>query len=780
VPLKADHYNILILLYLFKNEAGEATRHKCCILQYFFGTSNFILQIKGVIECCKNSPCVAHCSTPYCSGEVICGRVHGKNIVAESAISVYSRENIEAFSLIGTGPGGSEPVEWDHIMGIFKKGKDRELLSEIEELQESVIRAGMPEPVEKVAFKEIERLGKTSPSSGEYTIGINYIDYLVSLPWTKMTEDNLDIKRAESILNEEHFGLSDIKDRILEHLAVRILKLTRQHTILVVDDEKMTRRNLEHVFKKEGYLVETAASGVKALKLLDKSTFDVIVTDLKMEKVDGMDVLEQAKAKNPGTEVIIITGYATVSTAIEAMKKGSYHFLAKPLKLNEIRATIQKALFKKKVRLEPKGPVLCFVGPPGTGKTSLGKSIARSLERKFVRMSMAGMKDEAEIRGHRKSYVGALPGRIVQEIRRTETKNPVFMLDEIDKIGQDFKGDPAAALLEVLDPEQNAHFIDHYLDVPFDLSRVMFIATANTIDPIPGPLLDRLEVIKLLGYTEEEKEKIAFNYLISKEIEEAGLSETPPVFTSEAIHKIIREYTREAGLRNLQRQIASVCRKIARDILSSKGQDESIRITPEMVEHFLGPAKFYFEVAEAKDRIGVATGLAWTEAGGQIIFIEAAKMKGKNNLTLTGSLGDVMKESAQAAMSYIRSHAELFNIPENVFGEHDIHIHVPAGAIPKDGPSAGVTIAMALISLLTDRPCKRDMALTGELTLSGRILPVGGVKEKVLAAHRAGVKTVIFPGKNEAEIKTISTDIKKELEIYAIDELSDIVDLVLK
>lgn len=665
-------------------------------------------------------------------------------------------------------------------MRIFKKDPEKEIPTEIEELKATVLDAKMTEPVQKVALKEIERLRKTSPSSAEYTIGVNYIDYLVSLPWNRMTDDNLDIKRAESILDEEHFGLSDIKDRILEHLAVRILKLSRKHSILVVDDEKVTRQNLEHVFKKDGYDVKTAASGTEALTFLKESAFDVIVTDLKMEKVDGLDVLSHAKAKNPNTEVIIITGYATVNTAIEAMKKGSYHFLAKPLKLNEIRETTQKALFKKKVRLEPKGPVLCFAGPPGTGKTSLGMSIARSLERKFVRMSLAGMKDEAEIRGHRKSYVGALPGRIIQEIRRAETKNPLIMLDEIDKIGRDFKGDPAAALLEVLDPEQNTNFVDHYLDVPFDLSRVMFIATANTIDPIPGPLLDRLEVIGLSGYTEEEKEKIAIDYLIPKIIEEAGLSHAPPFFAPEAIREIIRGYTREAGLRNLQRQIAAVCRKIARDTLDHKTVNKSNRITPEKVEDLLGPRKFYFEVAEAKDRIGVATGLAWTEAGGQIIFIEAAKMKGTNNLILTGSLGDVMKESAQAALSYIRSNAGLFDIAENVFDEYDIHIHIPAGSVPKDGPSAGLTITVALLSLLTERPCRRDIAFTGELTLTGRILPVGGVREKVLASHRAGVKTVVFPAKNEADINDIPDDIKKDLKIITIDELSEIVDLALK
>jgi ATP-dependent Lon protease len=665
-------------------------------------------------------------------------------------------------------------------MRIFKRGQEtEELATEIEELRETVLTARMPQPVEKVALKEIEKLSRMSPSAAEYTIGTNHLDYLVSLPWNRMTEDNLDIKRAEAILSEEHFGLSEIKDRILEHLAVRILKLSRKHRILVVDDEKMTRMNLDHVLTKEGYEVLTASSGVEALNLLEKSSFDVIVTDLKMEKVDGMGVLEMAKQKDATVEVIMITGYATVPVAIEALKKGSYHFLAKPLKLDEIRSTVGKALFKKRLQLEARGPILCFAGPPGTGKTSLGMSIARSLQRKFIRMSLAGMKDEAQIRGHRRSYVGALPGRIIQEIRRAESRNPVFMLDEIDKIGQDFKGDPASAFLEVLDPEQNTHFIDHYLDVPFDLSKVMFIATANTTDPIPGPLLDRLEILYLSGYTEEEKGEIAFKYLIPREIEEAGLVNCPPEFTFEAIKKIIREYTREAGLRNLQRQIASICRKRARDILNNGGKATSMRITPDLVERLLGPRKFYFEVADATERTGVSTGLAWTEAGGEIIFVEATKMRGKNRLILTGSLGSVMKESAQAALSYIQSHTGLFSIPEDFFEEHDIHVHVPAGAIPKDGPSAGLTIAIALISLLTDRPCKRDVALSGELTLSGRILPVGGVREKLLAAHRAGVKTVVLPAKNDPDLFDIPDEIKKDMTIVTIHELGEIIDSVL-
>ena len=666
-------------------------------------------------------------------------------------------------------------------MRIFKrreKAENAEDLVEAEALRQAVDDAHMPEIVEKVALKEIERLLKMGPSSADYTIGINYIDYLVSLPWNKMTEDYLDIQNAKSILDEEHYGLGDIKDRILEYLAVRILKASHRHKILVVDDEKMTRRNLEHVLVKEGYEVVTAPNGMKAFELMDKEVFDLVLTDLKMEQIDGMGVLERAKEKDPGTEVIIITGYATVPSAVEAMKMGSYQFLAKPLRLDEIRSTVHKALYKKKAQLESRGPVLCFVGPPGTGKTSLGKSIAKSLHRKFVRISLAGMKDEAEIRGHRRSYVGALPGRIIQEIKRCETKNPLFMLDELDKIGQEFKGDPAAALLEVLDPEQNSQFIDHYLDVPFDLSKVMFVATANSTDSIPGPLLDRLEVLTLSGYTDREKEQIATQYLVPQQIEEAGLTGYPVRFTREAIQKIIREYTREAGLRNLQRQIAAICRKTAREILTGNSQKETI-INPDQVARLLGPQKYYFEVTLARDRVGVTTALAWTETGGEIIFIEATKMKGQNQLILTGSLGDVMKESAQAALSYIRSNTDLFHISSDFFDHHDIHIHVPAGAVPKDGPSAGLPIAVALLSLITARPCRRGTAMSGELTLTGRILPVGGIREKALAAHRAGVRSIILPARNESDIKEIPEEVQKSLNLITISELKDVVDLVL-
>jgi ATP-dependent Lon protease len=648
----------------------------------------------------------------------------------------------------------------------------------LNDLKESVEKAKMPPHVENIALKEIEKIGKSNPSTAEYTIGMNYIDYLISLPWYKMTTDNLDIQRAESILHKDHYGLPEIKDRILEHLAVRILKSSKKYTILIVEDEQIARDNLAHVISKEGYDAITAKDGFEATQLINKHHFDIILTDLKMDKIDGMGVLESAKNKDPDIEVIMITGYATVSTAVTAMKKGSFHFITKPFKVEEIRSVIKQALNKKKGQIESKGPVLCFVGPPGTGKTSLGMSIAKSLEKEFIRISLAGVKDEADIRGHRRSYVGALPGRIIQEIRRVGSINPVFMLDEIDKISQDFKGDPASALLEVLDAEQQNNFVDHYLDVPFSLSNVMFIATANTTDPIPPALLDRFEVLTLSGYTQDEKQHIAFDYLIPKAIKNAGLDNFPPVIQKEAVSVIIDEYTREAGLRNFQRQIDAVFRKTAREMLSRGGRDP-VEITPEIVRKQLGPKKYYLEIAEAKERIGVTTGLAWTETGGQIIFIEATIMKGRGELILTGSLGNVMKESAQAALSYIRSHTEKYHIDENFFESNDLHIHVPAGAIPKDGPSAGLTIAVALISLLTKRPCKRDVALTGELTLSGRILPVGGVKEKILAAHRAGVKTIVFPAKNDTDFNDLPPEIKNNVTIIPINELDEIVDRVI-
>lgn len=666
-------------------------------------------------------------------------------------------------------------------MRLFKKNETTTFVAftEIDELHQAVQAAGMPPDVRKSVSKEIDRIAKMGAGSADYTIGINYIDFLTGLPWSRSSEDRLDLEAAKTILDSEHYGLTDLKRRILEHLAVRILHATRRPRMLVVDDEKVTRMNLDHVLGKEGYEVLTASNGAEALDLVARHRFDVILTDLKMDKVDGMTLLSQAKQIHPDTEVIIITGYATVHTAVEAMKKGSYQFLAKPLKLDDIRSTVKKALARNRDKLKAAGPVLCFVGPPGTGKTSLGMSIARSLQRKFVRISLAGMKDEAQLRGHRRSYVGALPGRIIQELRRCETNNPVFMLDELDKIGQDFKGDPAAALLEILDPQQNTHFMDHYLDVPFDLSMIMFIATANHLDNIPAPLLDRLEIMWLSSYTEDEKIRIAFNHLIPRELKAAGLGDDPIRFDEDAVLKIIRNYTREAGLRNLQRQLAALCRKIALSRLDGNPHQTVAGITGQDVENYLGAAQFFFEVAQAKDRVGVATALAWTDSGGEIVFIEATKMRGSNRLILTGSLGTVMKESAQAALSYIRSNSQRYGIADDFFEQHDLHIHVPAGAVPKDGTSAGLPIAVALISLITNRCCRRESAMTGELTLTGRILPVGGIKEKLLAAHRAGVRTVVLPAKNSVNLRNIPPEVRQALDILTVDELETAIDFVL-
>lgn len=668
-------------------------------------------------------------------------------------------------------------------MNFFRKnrepGETDAEAAEIEELRRVVGDSSMPPSVVKTALKEIDRIGKMGTSSAEYTIGINHLDYLLSLPWNRSSPDRLNLEHAKKVLDSAHYGLNEVKDRILEHLAVRIMHAKRSPRLLIVDDEKPTRLNLEHVLAKEGYQVKTAENGVEALNHMAQASFDVVLTDMKMEKIDGLTLLSRIKESFPTTEVIVVSGYATVPVAVEAIKRGSYHFISKPIKLDDLRSTVKKALARTQARFQNTGPVLCFVGPPGTGKTSLGLSIARSMQRRFVRISLAGLKDEAQLRGHRRSYVGALPGRIIQELRSCETDNPVFMLDELDKIGQDFKGDPAAALLEILDSNQNAHFIDHYLDVPFDLSKIMFITTANGLENIPAPLLDRLEVLWLSGYTEAEKIQIAFSHLIPDEIQSSGLAERPVDFSEASVRKLIREYTREAGLRNLQRQIASLCRKIARERLDGSNQTVDDTLEPDDVEQLLGPGQFYFEVAQAKDRVGVSTGLAWSDTGGQIVFVEATCMKGRGQLILTGSLGTVLKESAQAALSYIRSTAESYDIADDFFEGHDIHIHIPAGAIPKDGASAGLAIAAALLSLVTRRPCRRETAMTGELTLTGRILPVAGIKEKLLAAHRAGVKTVVLPGKNAADLREIPSDIRNDIRIVPIEELTLAIDLVL-
>ena len=531
-------------------------------------------------------------------------------------------------------------------------GEDGDETEEIRDLKERIQKAGMPKEVEDETFKELNRLSKMHPSSAEFTVARTYLDWLVDLPWTTFTEDNMDLKNVREVLDEDHYDLEKVKKRIIEYLAVR------------------------------------------------------------------------------------------------------------------------------KLKPDKKGPILCFAGPPGVGKTSLGRSIARSLGRKFVRISLGGVRDEAEIRGHRRTYVGALPGRIIQGIKRTGSKNPVFMLDEIDKLGSDFRGDPSSALLEVLDPEQNFSFSDHYLNVPYDLSRVMFIATANVLESIPRVLLDRMEVLDLPGYTEEEKVMIAKKHIIPKQIEEHGLSKDNLGFTDDALKEIIRDYTREAGLRNLEREIATICRGVATDV--AEGKLEKIETTPEKLSKYLGPKKFFSEIAERLSRPGIATGLAWTSTGGDIIFVEASKMSGKGNLILTGQLGDVMKESAQAALTYVRSQVKELNIPEGFYEKNDLHIHVPAGAIPKDGPSAGITIFTALVSLLTNKKVRSDIAMTGEITLRGMMLPVGGIKEKVLAARRAGIKRIILPKNNEKDLQEIPEEIKKDMEFNFISKMDDAVEIALE
>jgi ATP-dependent Lon protease len=666
-------------------------------------------------------------------------------------------------------------------MVFFRKATEEERpkpAQELVELRAGVQKAQLPEAVAGIAAKELERLEKTDPAVAEYTIGLNYLDYLISLPWNRFTEDNLDLKRAERILESEHYGLRHVKERILEYLAVRTLCSVQTSQVLVVDDEEIARTNLEYILRKEGHQVATAANGLEALEKVKTQEFDVVLTDLKMGKMDGIQLLESVKQIAPHTEIVMVTGYATVSSAVDALKKGAAHYLSKPIKLDELRTTVREIIDKKRHMQMNRGPVLCFAGPPGTGKTSIGQAIAEALERKFVRLSLAGLRDEAELRGHRRTYVGAMPGRIINELKRLEVKNPVFMLDEIDKIGQDFRGDPASVLLEILDPQQNSHFVDHYLDAPFDLSGVMFITTANLVENLPAPLLDRLEVIYFPGYTEHEKIQIARNFLIPRQLREHALAHLGIEFTEPAVAKIIRGYTREAGLRNLEREIAMVCRKLARICVQSKGTC-ALSVDEELVEKFLGPRKFTHEVAEAGNQVGVTTGLVWTEFGGEIIFVEATRMKGHKQLLLTGSLGDVLKESAQTALSYVRSHAEKFGLDPDFFTDSDIHIHLPSGAIPKEGPSAGVTIALALLSLLTGRPARRDVALTGELTLSGRILPVSGIREKVLAAQRAGVTAVVFPQANEADITNLEDEVKEGLEIILADQIEPLMDLVL-
>jgi len=666
-------------------------------------------------------------------------------------------------------------------MKLFRKDGTGEVEQDptIPELRRRLAAAQLPPDVGTVVERELDMLSRINAAAAEYTIGLTYLEYLAALPWHRTTEDNLDLARAERILDEHHYGLGQVKERILEHLAIKALRRRRQPRVLAVDDDATARRNLVLALAREGCEVVTAASGREALEQLEAREFDVLLTDLRLGQSDGMELLERTRARWPDTRVVVITGYASIPSAVEAVKKGAFQYLAKPYAIEELRSIVRRGLAGRALLKGTKGSVLCFAGPPGTGKTSVGRAIAQALGRSFARISLGGLRDEADIRGHRRTYAGAKPGRVIEEIRRVESANPVLMLDELDKIGREVKGDPASALLEVLDPEQNHAFLDHYLDVPFDLSGVLFIVTVNLTDAVPEALLDRLEVIEFPGYTEEEKAQIAARFLCPKQLREKGLPSDQVSFAPEAIATIIREYTREAGIRSLERRIATICRKIARESLGASAKPV-VTVTPELVEGWLGRRLQRREVMDGEDRVGVATGLVRTESGGEIIFVEAAKMPGTKELIITGSLGEVMRESVQAALSYLRSNAASAGIAPDFFERHDLHIHIPRGAVPKDGPSAGITALAALASLLTGRPARRDVASTGEITLTGRILPVSGVREKVLAARRAGLAAVVVPAANRAEIEELDEETRRGIEIHTAATVPEALDLILR
>lgn len=650
----------------------------------------------------------------------------------------------------------------------------------IKELQDRIRNADLPDQVLKTAALELERLSGMDRFAPEAGIGISYLEFLLSLPWKAVTRDNLDLGRAENILKSRHLGLDKVKERVLEFLAVKTLRGGSRPTILVVDDEEIARTNLAYVFEKDGYDVSMAQNGLEAVYYMNKRPADIVITDLKMERMDGIQLLGQIRKDWPDTSVIMITGYATVDTAVTAIQEGADHYLSKPVNLTKLRECVHTMLEARERASHLNGPVLCFTGPPGTGKTSIGRAIAEALERKFVRFSLAGLRDEAELRGHRRTYVGAMAGRILTEIQKAGVRNPVIMLDEMDKIIQDFKGDAASVFLEVLDPEQNAAFVDHYLDIPFDLSNVMFIATANMAENLPAALLDRMELIEFSSYTLKEKEAIANRFLVPAQLKRHGLTKESVVLTEEGIRSLILGYTREAGLRGLEKKIADLCRKMARQRVGEQGNAiGQVPMDAAGIATLLGAPLFTRTRALTAPKVGLATGLVWTETGGEIIFVEVARMKGNKQLLLTGSLGEVLRESAQAALSHLRSNADFYQIDPGFFEVSDIHVHLPSGGVSKDGPSAGITIFVALLSLLTGRAVRQDVALSGEMTLLGDILPVGGVREKILAAAQAGIRQLVFPHKNKPVLDALGDDVLQGMEIVLADDVRELADMVL-
>jgi ATP-dependent Lon protease len=648
-----------------------------------------------------------------------------------------------------------------------------------DDLRAQVESAGLPPDVTEAGLAECDRLDGLEPSSPEYSISLNYLEFILSLPWNKTTRDDLDIVRAEQVLGARHYGLQQVKDRILEFLAVKNLRGGHGPRILLVDDEQIARENLTIVFESDGYEVTAVGNGLEAVAAMEQNPADVVVSDLKMEGMDGMELLQVLRQRWPDTKVIMLTGYATVKTAVAAMRQGADQYLGKPVNLTRLRQYVAE-LYEQSLRVQHlKGPVLCFSGPPGMGKTSIGKAIAEAMGRKFIRLSLAGLRDEAELRGHRRTYVGAMPGRILQNVRKAGSRNPVIMLDEVDKAIRDFQGDATAVLLEMLDPEQNTAFEDHYLGLPFDLSATLFICTANAVERLPAPLRDRLEVIEFPSYTKQEKFRIASEFLVPDQLAQHGLDEKLVTVTPEAVTLVVNDYTRESGLRGLRQQLAALCRKLAKQVLAT-GRDKPVTVDPDTVTRLLGPPPFAATAAQSAPKVGLATSLVWTENGGEIIFIEAARMRGSKQLLLTGSLGEVLRESCQTSLSYIRSHADHYSIDPDFYHTSDIHVHIPAGAVSKEGPSAGVAITIALLSLLTGRPVRQDVASTGELSLLGEVLPVGGVREKLMAAQTAGISVVILPQGCAGRVEAIEEEVRDGLDIRFVSTMEEAADLALE